>query len=539
MNKYLFIIVLFAALVFLPGASVWEGAAAVSMDFPESGLYVATNSFPRNTVVELTNLETGKTVRVIVTAGLDTPGLLALVSREAADVIGLRSRTIGRIRMIAMQDPIAFSRFSEEYRSGDPDYDPLAAVEGVYGKEAMSPASPPPTDTDQALRNGQGSYWDDTVTVMQVPEQIKEELAVTETPVDIIETIQEEPVIVESPPEVIIEEPVIVEAPPEVIVEEPVIVEAPPEIIIEEPVIVEAPPEVIVEEPVIVEAPPEIIVEEPVIVEAPPEVIVEDPVIVETPPEIIIEDPVIVEAPPEIIVEEPVIVEAPPEVIIEEPVIVETPPEEDFPETVDAIAMIVSTRDPMVTDLPVDTTPAPVVIAEPEPAYTPPPAESVYTPPPAEPVYTPPPAEPVYTPPPAEPAYTPPPAISEPVPSPEYTYSLIPAEERPPHSIPAETPPAAYVPPGTSTPQIFSVPSVLELESGKYYLQIGAYSHTPTVEQELAKIEHGYPVMVQCITVSGSSMYRVLIGPVNQGEAGALLKKFQGRGYKDAFVRRG
>ncbi|MDR0599864.1 MAG: septal ring lytic transglycosylase RlpA family protein, partial [Treponema sp.] len=116
--------------LFLLGSSVWEGAAAVSGDFPEEGLYVATNSFPRNTVVDLTNLETGKTVRVIVSAGLDSPGLLALVSREAAAAVGLQSRAVGRIRMIQPSDPIAFSRFTEDYfRSGDPDYDPRAAVE--------------------------------------------------------------------------------------------------------------------------------------------------------------------------------------------------------------------------------------------------------------------------------------------------------------------------------------------------------------------------------------------------------------------------
>jgi hypothetical protein len=106
---------LLAALV-LTGASVWEGSAAVSLagELPEGAYYVATNSFPRNTVVDVTNLENGRTIRVIVAAGLDSPGLLAMLSRNVATAIGVPSRGIGRIRMTAPSDPVAFSRFAEE-----------------------------------------------------------------------------------------------------------------------------------------------------------------------------------------------------------------------------------------------------------------------------------------------------------------------------------------------------------------------------------------------------------------------------------------
>ncbi|MDR2143583.1 MAG: septal ring lytic transglycosylase RlpA family protein, partial [Treponema sp.] len=130
-------LLLFASLL---GASVWEGAAAVSSggEFPDSGFYVATNSFPRNTVVDITNLETGKTVRGIVAANLDSPGLLAIISKECAEAVGLQNRSIGRIRMIQPADPIAFSRFGEENLvSGDPDYDPEAALK-AYGESPDS-----------------------------------------------------------------------------------------------------------------------------------------------------------------------------------------------------------------------------------------------------------------------------------------------------------------------------------------------------------------------------------------------------------------
>jgi hypothetical protein len=97
------------AVLLLIGASIWEGSAAVSVagELPEGAYYVATNSFPRNTVVDVTNLENGRTIRVIVAAGLDSPGLLAMLSRNAATAIGVQVRGIGRIRMTTPPDPVA------------------------------------------------------------------------------------------------------------------------------------------------------------------------------------------------------------------------------------------------------------------------------------------------------------------------------------------------------------------------------------------------------------------------------------------------
>jgi len=365
MKKFTFGLILAAALVILPGASVWEGAAAISADFPETGLYIATNSFPRNTVIDLTNLETGKTVRVIVAAGLDTPGLLALVSREAAEVVGLRSRAIGRIRLVAPTDPIAFSRFSDDFRSGDPDFDPQAAVEKVYGTV--------PSGSDYPLRSEPESAWSDT-TVAAVP----------------------------------------------------------------------VPPAVIAEKPPATENKPS----------------GSGASAKDTLPR------------PE-----------------------DTNSFIDEPETSYAVAAVPFSREPVLTDLPEDTVPAPAATVVPEPGYTPPSSE------PSVPM--------------------------------EYTYTLIPAEERPPQGV--------YVPPSpavSAVPQIFTVPAVSELERGKYYLQLGAYTVAGTVEQELSKVGRGYPLTVQSIVLSGKPVYRVLIGPVSQGEAGALLKQFKAKGYKDAFVRR-
>jgi hypothetical protein len=124
MKKFnIVLIALIPALIFI-SASVWEGSAAVSAagEFPEGAYYVATDSFPRNTVVDVTNLENGRTIRVIVSAGLDSPGLLAMLSRNAAFAIGIQSRDIARIRMTQPSDPVAYSRFTEDReQAGGPE----------------------------------------------------------------------------------------------------------------------------------------------------------------------------------------------------------------------------------------------------------------------------------------------------------------------------------------------------------------------------------------------------------------------------------
>jgi len=443
MKKYRLVTTLLAAFLFLQGNSVWEGAAAVSSaDFPDTGLYVATNSFPRNTVVDLTNLETGKTVRVIVASGLDAPGLLAVVSREAAEEVGLRSRTIGRIRMSAPSDPIAFSRFSDEYRSGDPDYDPLAALEGIYGKDILKyDTSGIPSDAlDGPYRSDPDGIW-------------------TDTPVENI------PVVTEPDPG------------PEIIPEpEPVPEPEPEPVFVPDP---EPEPEPIPEpepEPVFVPDPePE---PEPVPEPEPEPVFVPDP------------EPVFVPEPdPE---PEPVFVPDP------EPVFVPEPDPEPIPEP----------------------EPDPVFVPDPEPVFVPEP----------EPVLTDLPVD--YIPPSLPPPDIPAGPKSDTTP-PEIVYTLIPAEERPPQGY---TPPAPAV---HAVPQIFSVPAVAELERGKYYLQIGAYSQVPAVEQEISKVDRGHPLTVQCIGTKEKPIYRILIGPMNQGECTALLRNFLAKGYKDAFVRRG
>lgn len=338
----------FALLFFATGASIWEGAAAVSAggELPDTGLYVATDSFPRNTVVDITNLENGKTVRGIVAAALGSPGLLALISKEGAQAIGLQSRFIGRIRMSQPSDPVSHSMFSGEYDfSGDPDFDPGAALK-TYGT------------ADEASTEDEAS----------VDEASADEVAA---------------------------------------------------------------------------APPA----GPARPHFPPETETKSPA--ETAPE-------------------SGALEAGPGTAEETPETIWYIPEEK------------------------------------------PPAETKTD-----------------------------------------QYVFVPAPERPPEA-PSGLPDSRYfidpIPgPDARTPEEntpapsgeFSVPSVDRLEHGKYYLQLGAFSRAEAVESAINKIEKTYPLAVQRAGSPERPVYRILVGPVNHGESGALLQRFRGKGYKDAFIRKG
>ncbi|MDR0644161.1 MAG: SPOR domain-containing protein [Treponema sp.] len=178
---------------------------------PETGFYAATNSFPQNTVIRVTNLENEKAVDVTVRAGLNNPSLLILLSKEAAAAISLPSQYTGRVRIMQSSDaPLAFSAITEgKISSGDPDYDPTALL-------ATSPLSSTqiPDATPLETRPEEASTKDD---VIDVPEDYEPPSVITTAP----ETPIEETIAEEMPPETPIEETIAEETPPETPIKEP------------------------------------------------------------------------------------------------------------------------------------------------------------------------------------------------------------------------------------------------------------------------------------------------------------------------------
>jgi cell division septation protein DedD len=372
-----------AALFFFVGASIWEGSAAVSIggELPERGYYAATNSFPRNTIVDITNLETGKSVRVIVAAGLDTPGLLAVLSRDAAADIGLQNRSISRIRMTQPTDPIAFSRFTEGFgSSGDPDYDPQASVNANTNPLFSESYTPPAVgdDTGTAPLNPEDAWafqepdGSEGIPPAYPPENRGSGLTISDEPIDT-----------------------------------------------------------------------------PLVY--PPENGEGALTILDEPESLFPPGPVL----------------------------------EQYPST----------------GGPYDLSLVPSEARPPEEYRGLPPESEI------------------------------PPLGSAPAAPPDRELTTAPFPPAPPASSRG-----ANAPP---VDPVFSVPLIAGLERGKYYLQLGAFSKAEAIEPELTRIGRTYPLAIQNGGTAERPIYRILLGPVNLGESGALLERFKRTGYTDAFVRNG
>jgi len=600
MKKGITLLIIIGLLFFLTASSPWEGAAAVAPagELPESGFFVATNSFPRNTVVDITNIETGRTTRVIVANTLSSSGLLAIVSREAAELIGMRPGSVSRIRMVQPSDPLAYLRFTERMASGAPFIDPLITEERLldelYRTDTYVPPSAAPAVTSAAPQPSLGEISEltsDRGYVLDEPEWGGSgRLNIVEVPGFVVEPVQPftdntpqqtavPPYIIQSEPRPQVaqaEEPHSVPVPRETAVEVPSEVKTEPVVTAhtEEPV----PAQPLTEEPVYVSHMdyPEEAKESPVEITEPAAEITEtkEPVSEEPVPAYIasvdndhssevIKDVSerIDEVPSAQIVKDVTefTQEIPPENIDKEiPVfiasgdskdnvvkdvsefITETPQNDIIKETQEFIAE--APRDDVIKEA--NEWIEPVYIAsEPEPVIEEPP-QIVETPketaePPRQITET--------------------PQVTQ---VPQQQVPLVPVESTlrvPGHSVydipltdiipgiitaeRAETPaPSQQI---TSQPsnivtaqpaaaeQAFQARTISQLDRGQYYVQLAAL-HAEMIDNTVRQIDPRYsPVVFR----DRDNLYRVLIGPLNQGESAAILQRFKSIGYSDAFVR--
>jgi cell division protein FtsN len=74
------------------------------------------------------------------------------------------------------------------------------------------------------------------------------------------------------------------------------------------------------------------------------------------------------------------------------------------------------------------------------------------------------------------------------------------------------------------------------LLKNKYYCQIGAYQKQDIAEK-VAKTYTSYPTNVVATQTGNTRMYKVLIGPLNKDESGAVLYWFRAKGHRDAFLK--
>lgn len=81
--------------------ATWEGNAGTgaASDFPGPGLYARSDMFPRNTLVQIENLETGSSVRAVITGSSGVPGLVAVLSPDTASALNIRQGAVIRVRI--------------------------------------------------------------------------------------------------------------------------------------------------------------------------------------------------------------------------------------------------------------------------------------------------------------------------------------------------------------------------------------------------------------------------------------------------------
>jgi hypothetical protein len=439
------------SLMLLVSAAVWEGVTDVVSTGDLPGNYsVATNSFPRNSIVDITNLENGKMVRAIVVSGLETTGLLATLSRNAASSLELRGNSTCRIRITQPSDDIAFSRF----KLGPIAAPPAAALEADTLSEKNASEG---TDRDEAQNL--------TAAVIGADAAQKTDYPIAAA------VVAEEPVLKST-------EIITAQTAPETVTEITTVTTRTRT--------TQAPATAVTgTTPQDTQAPVQAVAE-PVV-----EPIVEPIFIEEKTVETITETRVVEIIPQNTAVQVPVL--AATELIIE-------------PEMIPQDTAVQASVQP-VTEQPVYAVAEPVAVAVEEPVT---PAGSTAN------------------------------------------VGIIPSEERPPNAanrfvIAPENlaPPlkknnvsnAPASSPAKSDFSPFQVPLISRLEQGKCYVQVAAYQQVEHVEDELSRIGTTYPLAVQNVGSDTNPMFRILLGPLNQGESGAMLQRFKSIGYSDAFIR--
>ena len=95
---------------------------------------------------------------------------------------------------------------------------------------------------------------------------------------------------------------------------------------------------------------------------------------------------------------------------------------------------------------------------------------------------------------------------------------------------------ANVVEPAATSYEKYIVPSLRELESGKYYIQIATMKNDEYIMEIVNKYGNNYPITI--VPKSSGNAKQVMIGPITIDEYGALLERFKSYGFKDAFLRK-
>ena len=82
----------------------------------------------------------------------------------------------------------------------------------------------------------------------------------------------------------------------------------------------------------------------------------------------------------------------------------------------------------------------------------------------------------------------------------------------------------------------YTVPSIKQLKSKSYYVQIAVLSDKANIKVILDKYSSKYPITL--VPMASGKATQVLVGPLSVDEYGTVLNRFKAYGYKDAFLRK-
>lgn len=506
LSKITIILIVLTAGSAVFAGSIWDGSVSTARYgyLPQTGLYAASNAFPKNSRVTVTNPNTGRTVDVIVLERLEDNNLFLVLSSEAAESIGINFGDIF-YGNISQQDNASSFREEELPYNPDPDVNPSADSED-YSELAL---------IQDYIDNELGGP-DDTLFVSDVADPIETISETTDTEPfkepEVVEIItQEEPLVEAEPTEDLETDIPSVENMPveEVYNSEPTNILPAPDInIIPEPEIVEEPDIIEEDIPVLVGMSADV----PVLVAS---VEIKDDL-----PELPVPEsdiPIITvlnSGTVEDISSEITEVKLPELPIIEAEII-----EEETPVAVTMITDIVPIEQEEVIDhlLPEFISELNTEIIIPDEGIT---VSDVTDDTEME-------VEIVL-----EPSDLRPPVVPDEteVVEVEEEEDVTPVEEE---SITTE--PVISEP--VDVTGNFNITKVLAEDS--YYLQIGVYREEYSALDLAGRLGATYPVTVLISESRDTLNYKVMVGPLGQDESGAVLYSFKSTGYPDAFLRKG
>lgn len=466
--------------------AIWEGNAGIAAagEFPSSGLFARSDMFPKNTIVEIQNLETEITIRAVITGPSGVPGLVAVLSPETASALSVRAGSVSRVRISvpsAVSETAARGTLSSPTASVNPDPDSNPAAAAAMAQIDLETTNADTTADDLISALGSEAAAEDAPAVQETPAEqtpAEESIAAQETaipedsaataPASIIDTAPDLPAS-ESPASV---SEAFAAKEPELPSEAPAA--AAPEVL-DDPV-AEAP-----------ETAPEHYFAEPELSLAADEP-AEQPIASIPEAEAIAEPAAAVasDAPDTSIVPETEVSLVPS---------AERPPEAPVEQNISAV--------PVVPEIAVPAAPA-----APSAETAPSPIETV-----------------------------PSIAVVPSIRAPSKAASSASAAVVPPLQASA-APIAAAIAPAPAPAAISGLPFISSFAKGSYYVQIASCAETLNAKKIVDEWGASYPVVVERSSGAKGELLKVYVGPVQKDEYGAVLERFRQLGFKDAFVKK-